>query len=52
MTHHCPDVPYLLVGTKLDLREDKGTLEKLVSKGLTPVTTEQGMKVATVQRIK
>ncbi len=32
----------LLVGTKLDLREDKGTTEALKKKKLEPVTTHQG----------
>ncbi|CAG7724378.1 unnamed protein product [Allacma fusca] len=27
--YHCPDIPTILVGTKLDLREDKATVEKL-----------------------
>eukprot|EP01098_Paradermamoeba_levis_P012833 TRINITY_DN5701_c0_g1_i4.p1 TRINITY_DN5701_c0_g1~~TRINITY_DN5701_c0_g1_i4.p1 ORF type:complete len:214 (-),score=72.24 TRINITY_DN5701_c0_g1_i4:216-857(-) len=29
VTHHCPEARILLVGTKIDLREDKATLEKL-----------------------
>jgi small GTP-binding protein len=27
--HHCPGVPIILLGLKLDLREDKETIEKL-----------------------
>jgi hypothetical protein len=27
--HFCPEVPQLLVGTKMDLRRDEGTLNKL-----------------------
>ena len=27
--HHCPRAPHLLVGTKLDLRDDKETIDKL-----------------------
>ncbi|XP_038668159.1 ras-related C3 botulinum toxin substrate 1-like [Scyliorhinus canicula] len=27
--HHCPNSPTILVGTKLDLRDDKDTIEKL-----------------------
>ena len=27
--HHCPNTPIILVGTKLDLRDDKETIEKL-----------------------
>ena len=29
INHHCPSVPKILVGTKLDLRDDKDELEKL-----------------------
>ena len=36
--HHCPNVPIILVGTKLDLREDKETIEKLKEKRLAPIT--------------
>lgn len=39
--HHAPGVPFILVGTKLDLREDEDTLEKLREKKMTPITTEQ-----------
>ena len=39
--HHCPNVPIILVGTKLDLREDKDTIDKLKEKKLAPVTYPQ-----------
>ncbi len=39
--HHCPNVPIILVGTKLDLREDKETIEKLKEKRLAPITYPQ-----------
>lgn len=39
--HHAPGVPFILVGTKLDLRDDEDTLEKLREKKLAPITTEQ-----------
>ena len=29
IAHHCPNTPYLLVGTKLDLRDDPATIERL-----------------------
>jgi hypothetical protein len=29
ISHHCPNVPFLLVGTKLDLRDDVDTIAKL-----------------------
>lgn len=39
---HCPDVPILLVGSKVDLREDPGVVQKLTAHGLKPVTPEEG----------
>ena len=44
--HHCPNVPIILVGTKLDLREDKETIEKLKEKQLAPITYPQGLSMA------
>ena len=43
---HCPDVPILLVGTKLDLRSDKNHLAEMQRRGLECITTQQGMKLA------
>lgn len=39
--HHCPGVPYIIVGLKMDLREDKATLELLEKKGMAPIAFEQ-----------
>lgn len=39
--HHCPNTPIILVGTKLDLRDDKDTVEKLKEKKLSPITYPQ-----------
>ncbi|VVC25153.1 Small GTPase superfamily, Rho type,Small GTP-binding protein domain,P-loop containing nucleoside [Cinara cedri] len=44
--HHCPDAPMILVGTKIDLREDKETLNILSEQGLSPIKREQGQKLA------
>ncbi|KAM9393193.1 ras-related C3 botulinum toxin substrate 1-like [Pholidichthys leucotaenia] len=44
--HYCPNTPIILVGTKLDLRDDKDTIEKLKEKKLFPVTYEQGLTMA------
>ena len=44
--HHCPNVPIILVGTKLDLREDEETIEKLKEKRLAPITYPQGLAMA------
>ncbi|KHN74893.1 Ras-related C3 botulinum toxin substrate 1 [Toxocara canis] len=48
--HNCPDAPILLIGTKLDLRDDPETLRVLSSEGKQPITKSQGQKVA--KRIK
>ena len=37
VSHHCPYTPNILVGTKVDLREDQETVEKLRLKGIKPI---------------
>ncbi|XP_045129821.1 ras-related protein Rac1 isoform X1 [Portunus trituberculatus] len=44
--HHCPNTPIILVGTKLDLREDRDTLDKLKDKKLSPISYPQGLSMA------
>ena len=44
--HHAPNIPIILVGTKLDLREDKTTLEGLKQKRMEPVSYEQALLVS------
>ena len=44
--HHCPNTPIILVGTKLDLRDDKDTIEKLKEKKLAPIIYPQGLAMA------
>lgn len=44
--HHCPNTPIILVGTKLDLRDEKETVEKLKEKKLSPITYPQGLAMA------
>lgn len=44
ISHHCPDAKTMLVGTKIDLREDKETLENL--KGEKLPTPEMGQQLA------
>lgn len=46
VSHHCPNTPIILVGTKLDLRDDKETIEKLKEKRLAPITYPQGLAMA------
>jgi Ras-related C3 botulinum toxin substrate 1 len=44
--HHAPNVPIILVGTKLDLREDAATLESLRQKRMEPVSYETALLCA------
>merc|ERR1712137_1273812 len=46
VTHHCPNAKMILVGTKLDLREEKETVERLREKGQAPITPDQGHQMA------
>ena len=45
--HHAPGVPFILVGTKLDLRADPETVKKLGEKKQSPVSFERGQGLAT-----
>jgi len=42
LQHHCPGTPCLLVGTKIDLRDDTLVIEGLKKQGLAPITKDQG----------
>lgn len=44
--HFCHGVPIILVGCKVDLREDPDTIQMLREQGLQPVTTAEGQQVA------
>lgn len=44
--HHCPGVPCLIVGTQIDLRDDKVIIEKLQRQRLRPIGSEQGERLA------
>jgi len=46
ISHHCPNTPIILVGTKLDLRDDSETINRLREKGMSPITYEQGLTKA------
>lgn len=46
VSHHCPNTPVMLVGTKVDLRDDKDTIQVLQSKHLGPLTYAQGLQMA------
>ena len=44
--HHCPNVPCIIVGTQMDLREDKATLDKLAKNKQRPISTKEGETLA------
>ena len=46
VTHHCPDGKIFLVGTKIDLRDDREALQRLAERNLKPLTKEQGEQMS------
>lgn len=54
--HFCPLVPFLLVGCKVDLRNDPQCIEELKKQGQKPVTTaeavEQANKIGAVMHVE
>ncbi|KAL1876280.1 Rho GTPase protein rac1 [Diaporthe australafricana] len=46
ISHHAPNIPIILVGTKLDLREDPQTVESLRQKRMEPVRYDDALKTA------
>jgi len=46
ISHHSPNTPIILVGTKRDLRNDAQTLQRLRDKGQNPISEEQGCEMA------
>ncbi|KAI9270406.1 small GTPase-binding protein [Phascolomyces articulosus] len=46
VTHFCENVPKLLVGTKIDLREDQGRIAQLNALGHRLITSEEGDRLA------
>ena len=46
LCHYAPGVPIVLVGTKADLRDDVVVVNQLRTKGVSPVTEEQGQRFA------
>lgn len=45
--HHCPTAAKLLVGTKIDLRDNHTTIQRLAETKQKPLTEEDGKKLAT-----
>jgi len=44
--HHCPDAKILLVGTKIDLRDDKEVVDSLSKINVAPITSQDGEGMA------
>ena len=44
--HHCPSTPFIIVGTKLDLKNDPATIEQLKKIRSSPITYDQGKALA------
>ena len=44
--HHCPNTPFILVGTKVDLRGDRATVDELAKKQEEAVSKEEGERMA------
>ncbi|KAI9309114.1 P-loop containing nucleoside triphosphate hydrolase protein [Cunninghamella echinulata] len=45
ISHHAPNTPMILVGTKLDLREDPETIAKLRQKNMAPISFQQSTQM-------
>lgn len=46
VSHHCPNTPIILVGTKEDLRKDRETIAELKEQKTAPITYPQGLVLA------
>ncbi|CCJ30866.1 unnamed protein product [Pneumocystis jirovecii] len=46
ISHHAPNIPIILVGTKLDLRDNHVIIEKLKDRKMVPITYFQGVQMA------
>ncbi|TIA74655.1 hypothetical protein E3P92_01097 [Wallemia ichthyophaga] len=46
LKHHAPNVPIILVATKVDLRNDRLTIQRLADRGMNPISWSEGSKLA------
>ena len=46
ISYHCPTIPFILVGTKIDLRDDAQTINRLAQRNEKPMTLSDGKKLA------
>ncbi len=44
--HYCPDTPFILCATKLDLRDSTDALSRLAQRQQQPISYDQGMQMA------
>ena len=45
ITHHCPGIPFLIVGTQVDIRDDEATINKLAEDNKRPISTAAGKEL-------
>ena len=45
ISHNAPEVPFILVGTKMDLRNDEDTLSKLKANAQKPISNAEGQEL-------
>ena len=45
LNHHSPGVPIILVGTKIDMREDPKAVDELRKTDQQPITADQGVSM-------
>ena len=46
ITHHCPNIPFVLLANKTDLRNDRHTMERLAEKHQQPISYKKGQGMA------
>jgi len=46
ITHYCQRTPFIIVGTRIEQRDDPETIKELAKKGKTPITYEMGEQLA------
>jgi Ras-related C3 botulinum toxin substrate 1 len=46
LNHYCPNTPKVLVGTKIDLRDNREVIARLSERGHSPLTFEDGVRLA------
>ena len=46
ISRHCPGTPFFLVGTQIDLKEDRATMDRLASKNQALISSAMGREIA------